>query len=226
LDWGGGIIARNGKGKGKIKRDVSFRTAEIREIGESLASLGLVRIKNGEALNVRRKESLRRALAEAGQPLRWSEVAALSDDPVGVAAGDVKKLVRSGAAALERNVCDELKDKKAEADRLMKVVKSLRDLAEDPGVEYPAEFTYSRTARSAGDGFVMKTETLTLADAEEALRAARKIEKSLPNWSKLRDEVMDELRRKQDTIKSLTGNLSDLVESWRGVLQEVLVTMP
>jgi hypothetical protein len=221
------IIARNGKGKGKkYKRDVSFRTAEIREIGESLASLGLVRIRKGEALNVRRRESLRRALAEAGAPLRWSEVAALSDDPVAVAAGDVKKLVRSGAAALERTVSDELADKKAEAKRLMKIVEGLRELAEDPDVEYPTEFTYTRTARGSGEGFVMKTETLTLADSEEVLRAARKIEKSLPNWAKQRDEVMDDLRKKQETIKTLTGNLSDLVESWRGVLQEVLVTMP
>jgi hypothetical protein len=72
----------------------------------------------------------------------------------------------------------------------------------------------------------MKTETLVLNDHEEALRAARKIEKSLPSWTKTRDEMVDDLKRKQETIKSLTGNLGDLVESWRGVLKEVLVTMP
>jgi hypothetical protein len=88
------------------------------------------------------------------------------------------------------------------------------------------EVTYSRTARSTGEGFVLKTETLTLNDAEEALKAAKKIEKSLPNWTKIRDEMIAELKRQQETIKSMTGNLSDLVESWRGVLKEVLVTMP
>ncbi|MDH3208139.1 MAG: hypothetical protein OEO79_16175, partial [Gemmatimonadota bacterium] len=83
----------------------------------------------------------------------------------------------------------------------------------------------TRTARSPGEGFVVKTETLILNDSEEAARAARKIEKSLPRWARLRDEVIEDLRRKQDTLKELSGSLSDLVESWRGVLQEVLVTM-
>lgn len=192
----------------------------------SLATLGLVKIKKGERLNVRRRESLRRALADAGEPLRWSELAALSPNPVDVAAGDVKKLVKSGARSIERTVEDELLEKKAEVKRLKKVVASLRDLAEDSKIEYPTEVTYSRTAKSTGDGFVLKTETLVLNDAEEALKAAKKIEKSLPNWTKIRDENVGELKRKQDTIKSLTVNLGDLVESWRGVLKEVLVTMP
>jgi hypothetical protein len=188
--------------------------------------LGLVRIKNGSELNVRRRENLRRALAEAGQPLRWADVAAHSDDPVGVASKDVKKLLRSGAISLERSVSDELVEKKAQYVRLTELVVTLDDLAEDPAVEYPAEVTYTRTARSPSEGFVVKTETLVLNDPDEVLRAARKIEKSLPSWAKLRDEVMDDLRRKQDMLKSLTGSLSDLVDAWRGVLQEVLVTMP
>lgn len=230
MPCGGGIIASNGKSNGKKKKSksrgkVSFRTAEVREIGRSLATLGLVRIKKGERLNVRRRENLRRALAEAGEPLRWAEVAALSENPVEVAAGDVKKMVRSGARSIQRTVSDELAEKKAEVRRLKKVVSELRALAEDSDVEYPVEIEYSRTAKSAGEGFVLKTETLELENAEEALKAAKKIEKSLPNWTKLRDEVVADLKRKEDTIKSLTGNLSDLVESWRGVLKEVLVTM-
>ena len=223
---GGGIIASKASGKQKARGTVSFRTTEVKEIGRSLASLGLVRIKKGEKLNVRRRESLRRALAEAGEPLRWAEVAALSDNPVDVAAGDVKKLVRSGAKSLEESVADELKEMKNEVKRLQKVVDSLRKIAEDPKVEYPTEVTYSRTAKGAGEGFVEKTETLVLNDAEEALKAAAKMEKSLPNWTKTRDEVVADLKRKQETIESLKGNLSDLVESWRGVLKEVLVTMP
>lgn len=223
---GGGIIASNGKnGKKKARGSVSFRTAEVREIGRSLASLGLVRIKKGDKLNVRRRESLRRALAEAGEPLKWSEVAALSENPVDVAVGDVKKMVRSGARSIDRDVSDELAEKKAEVKRLKKVVVELRSLAEDGGVEFPVEVTYSRTAKRAGDGFVLKTETLELNDAEEALKAAKKIEKSLPNWTKIRDEMILDLKRQQDTIKELTGDLPDLVASWRGVLKEVLVTM-
>lgn len=225
---GGGIIASNGKKKKKEKArgDVSFRSAEVKEIGRSLASLGLVRITKGEQLNVRRQESLRRALADAGEPLRWAEVAALSENPVDVAAGDVKKLVRTGARLLELGVAEELVEVKNETRLHKKVVQSLRGLAEDPGVEYPTEVTYSRTAKAAGDGFIEKTETLTLNDAEEAQKAADKIEKSLPNWAKTRDEVIADLKRRQDTIETLKDSHSDLVESWRGVLKEVLVTMP
>lgn len=223
---GGGIIASNGRKKKLDRGNISFRSAEVREIGRSLATLGLVRIKKGDRLNVRRRENLRRALAEAGEPLRWSEMAAMSEDPVAVASGDVKKMVRSGARSIEKTVSDELTEKKAEVKRLKKVIDSLRDLAEDSKVEFPTEVTYSRTAKSAGDGFVMKTETLVLNDSEEALKAARRIEKSLPNWTKIRDEMIEDLKRKQDRIKSLTGNLPDLVESWQGLLKEVLVTMP
>jgi hypothetical protein len=134
-------------------------------------------------------------------------------------------MVRSGARSIERSVSDELAEKKAEVKRLKKVVVELRSLAEDGDVEFPVEVTYSRTAKSTGSGFVLKTETLELNDAEEALKAAKKIEKSLPNWTKIRDEMIADLKRKQDTIKALTGNLGDLVESWSGVLKEVLVTM-
>lgn len=206
-------------------RKVSYTSAEVKEIGRSLASLGLVRIDQGTALNVRRRENLRRALAEAGQPLRWADVSALSDDPVGVVAKDVKKLVRSGAISLGRSVSEELVEKEDQYVRLTELVATLDDLAGNPKGEYPAEVTYTRTARSPGEGFVVKTETLILNDSEEAARAARKIEKSLPRWARLRDEVIEDLRRKQDTLKELSGSLSDLVESWRGVLQEVLVTM-
>jgi hypothetical protein len=226
LVLGGGIIASNGRKKQKARGEISFRSAEVKEIGRSLAALGLVRINKGEKLNVRRVEKLRRALAEAGQPLRWSEVAALSDNPIDVAAGDVKKLVRSGARSLERSVADELKEIKGEIKRLEKVAASLRKLAEDPKVEYPTEVTYTRTAKAAGEGFIEKTEELVLNDPEEVLKAAARIEKSLPNWTKVRDEVVADLKRRQDTIDTLKGDLSDLVESWRGVLKEVLVTMP
>lgn len=225
----GAIIAGNGKKNGKKKQrprgKVSFRTAEIREIGRDLATLGLVRIRKGDKLNVRRREKLRRAFAEAGQPLRWNEVAALSEDPVDIAATDVKKMVRSGVKSLGKSLSEELADKRAEMTRLKRVVKQLRDIAEDPDTEYPVEVEYSRSARSSTEGYIVKTETLTLEDAEGALRASRKIEKSLPNWTKVRDEVVADLKRKQDRLEALTGNLSDLVESWRGLLKEVLITM-
>jgi hypothetical protein len=197
----------------------------VKEIGRSLASLGVVRFKKGSALNVRRREKLRRALAEAGQPLRWAEVAALSEDPIGVVSKDLTKLVRSGAKSLGRSASEELVEKKAEYVRLTKLQKTLEKMGGNAKAEYPYEVTYTRTARSPTEGYVVKTETLVLNDADEALRAARKMEKSLPGWAKLRDEAMDDLRRRKDTLESLDGSLGDLVESWRPVLKEVLITI-
>jgi hypothetical protein len=224
---GGSIIAPKAKAKAKRQssRNVSFQSAEVREIGKNLATLGLVRMEKGSKLNVRRREKLRRALREAGAPLRWSVVAATSDDPVAVAAKDLKKLVRSGARSLDRSLTKELADKKSEVTRLTKVVASLQKIAADPKVEYPMEVSYSRTAKGTVGGYVVKTETLTLANSDAALSAARKIEKSLPRWTKLRDEFVEDLKRRRESVEDLTGNLSGLVESWRGMLKEVLVTM-
>jgi len=220
----GDTIGSKKRTKAKKQR-VNLRTAHMREISQNLAELGLLKVQMGEPLNVRRRESVRRTLAEAGKAAGWSDVAALSDDPVEVAAKDVKKMLQSGVRALTKQVEDEVAEKKAEAKELEKLVRSVHKLAKAKSTEYPAEIVYSRTVKSPGEGLITKTETLTVADSDEALKAAENVERSLPRWVSLRDDMLEDLKRKRENLDRLSAALSDLVDSWRGLLKEVLVTM-
>lgn len=197
----------------------------MREIARNLARLGARRVKKGDELNVRRRESVRRALIEAGEELGWARVAALREDPVDVAAKDVKKIMRRGVRSLKRGVTEEMAKKEAEGKKLEKVLATVQSLAENPNGEYPAEITYTRTAKSPVQGLVTKTETLELSDAEEAARAAKKMQKSLPRWAKHREQMLENMERRRENLGQVSRDISDLVDSWRGLLREVLFTM-
>jgi predicted transcriptional regulator len=223
------IIATNGRATkqngGRNGRTVTLRSPEMREIAHNLATLGVRRVGKADALNVRRREAVRRALIEAGEELGWAQVAALRDDPVEVAARDVKKILRSGVRSLKRAVSGEMAEKEAEGERLEEVVETIRSLAADPDLEYPTEITYTRTAKNAVDGFVTKTETIEVSDPEEAMKAAKKIEESLPRWAKQREEMLEDLRRRQQRLEEANDHLAEVVDSWRGLFGEVLVLM-
>lgn len=195
----------------------------MREMAQSLARLGLVRIKKGEPLNVRRREKVRRTLAEAAGTLSWAETTALSKDPVRLATKDLKKIVKRGAKSLCRELDKEIADKKGEGQRLTKIVNQVQALAEDETVEYPAEIVYSATAKSPTSGLVTKTVTLSVDGPEAALKAAAKVERSLPRCEKLRDEMLLELRDTRDRLGGLSRDPSDVVEGWHGLLKDVLV---
>lgn len=209
----GGIIATN------------VRSAEIKELDRTLAALGHRRVTKGAALNVRMHEQVRRTLAEAGHSLGWGAVAATSEDPVAAAATDVKKMLKRGVRSLKRSVATELAEKEVETSELQAVVDTVLKLAEDPDMEFPAEITYSHTAKSHDSGYVTKTETLTLAEPGEAAQAAKKLEKSLPRWEKYRAQMVIELEERDESLGLVTKDLAQLIESWKKVLREVLVTM-
>lgn len=210
----------------KKRKPVSLRSAKVREIALNLTTLGLVRVEKGEALNVRQRENLRRALTEAGEELDWAEVVAVSEDPVTAVAKDVKKMVRSGARSMKREIADELARKKKEEAQLEAVVEKVQDMAEDPKVVYPTEITYHRTANDASRGLITKVETVTVADADEALQTAQTIERSRSKWGKLRTQMLEELKQTQKSLGELSGNVAQVVDSWRGLLKEVIATLP
>jgi len=162
----------------------------MREIALSLAKLGVRRVKKADALSVRRREQVRRALAEAGEALGWPRVAALRDDSVDVAARDVRKILRRGVRSLKRKASRQL-----------------------------------RTAKDPVRGFATRSETLEIGDAEEAKKAAEKMERSLPRWAKHREHMIENLRRRRQSLDEASRQLGDVVESWRGLFQEVLVIM-
>ncbi len=193
-------------------------------MARDLATLGHRRFRQGYPLNVRRREEVRRSLAEAAEELAWDEVVALSDDPVAVVAKDVKKILRSGVRSLEKSLEEELEQKKKETRRLEKVITQVEALAEDPEA-FPAEIEYVHTARKVDSGFPTKVETLTLTDPEEALKAAKKIRKSLPRWDKFRKEAVDELKQRQATLGEMGKDLSDVIDGWRSLLKELVLVI-
>jgi len=204
---------------------VNGEGSDMREIALSLAKLGVRRVKKADALSVRRREQVRRALAEAGEALGWPRVAALRDDSVDVAARDVKKILRRGVRSLKRKASRQLAEKEAEGQRLEEVLETIRSLGEDPDLEYPTVITYTRTAKDPVRGFATRSETLEIGDAEEAKKAAEKMERSLPRWAKHREHMIENLRRRRQSLDEASRQLGDVVESWRGLFQEVLVIM-
>lgn len=198
----------------------------MRQIARQVTALAVLRLKQGGRLNVRQREDLRRALAEAGERMQWSMTAATSEDPVAAVSKSVKKMVRSGARSLKREVADDLTEKKREEARLEKVIEKIREIADDEDMVYPVEISYSHTARDATRGLVTKTETLSFEDAKEARQAAKTIEKRMGRWSKLRDQMLDELKQRQKRVAEVTGNLSEFMDSSQGLLRDVIVTLP
>jgi prefoldin subunit 5 len=54
---------------------------------------------------------------------------------------------------------------------------------------------------------------------------AESIQKSMAKWAKLRDEMQEQLKVKQKRLGSLEQDLPAYVESWQGLLKEVVVTL-
>jgi len=205
--------------------DVSLRSADMRDLAQTLAQLGARRVDKGEPLNTRRREDLRRAFAEAGNALGWSESTALSDRPAAIATKDVKAIVRRGIRSLRREIDRDIEDKGTEIARIEKFVEQLVMIAEDASSEYPMEVSHERTSKSPVSGLITKTETYLLENQSDAERAAKKVEKSIPRWGRLRDQMLIQLDERREGLGALSQDLSGVVESWQGIINDVLVTM-
>ena len=72
---------------------------------------------------------------------------------------------------------------------------------------------------------VTKTEELTFADAEEAERAARTIENKLDSWERLRAQMLEDLKRRQEQLEELKERLAAFTESFRGLVVEVFAIL-
>lgn len=151
-------------------------------------------------------------------------IAVVRDDPLETVNDDVKKMLQSGVKALKQGVEDELKEKRREGARLDKVVAKLEKLADDPEA-FPVELEYEHTARKTGEVFPIKTQTLSLDGPEDALKAAKKLEKSLPRWEKIRMEAIEDLKQRRKTLDAMRKNLSDVMEGWQSLVRDVVVTI-
>jgi hypothetical protein len=194
-------------------------------VGRQVAALALVRTSQGGRLNVRQNEELRRALTEAGDVLRWIEMTVSVSDPVAVVSDDLVKITKSGVKVIEKEIEQELKEKKTEMKRLEAVVAKARKLAEAKDPKLPTDIVYEHTAKAAAQGLITKTETVTVTAPEEATSCADSIEKSMNRWENLRNQMVDGLEKKAAELEIVGGNLSEFVKSQRTVLREVIAVL-
>jgi hypothetical protein len=203
----------------------SSRSDDYRRLGRQVAAIALVRTGQGGRLNVRQKEELRRALAEAGEALLWDEMAIKGKNPLDSIADDLSKLTKSGIRVIEREVETELKGKKTEIKRLEKAVAEARKLSEGKPDAFPMQFSYTHTARAAAQGLITKIEIVEFAAPDEASSCADSIEKSLSRWESLRDQMIDELQKKQSQLGKLHTGLPDFVKAQRTMIREVIAVL-
>lgn len=206
------------------RKRLTLRSSEVQEIARELTTLGLVHVKQEGALNVRQREVLRRALAEAGRALAWDVKAATSSDPMVEVVKDLKKLVQAGAKTLKEETAAELKVKKSEEKNLEKVVESLTKLTEKSEKAFPTEVTYSHTARDITQGFFTKTEIAELEDAGQAKETLQTIEKSLNRWGKLRVQMLEDLQQTDKRLTILSSDLEPFISSSRRLIDELILT--
>ena len=148
-----------------------------------------------------------------------------NQDPVAAASKEMAKLARNGTRALEKDLADEVAVKKAEITQLKAMAKQLHKLSKDKKAEYPVEISYSHTAKTPGQGLVTKTPELVIKDAGDAESAALDIEKRLPRWGDLKDEMLEELKRRQAELDDMRRGLSGFVDSSKRLLAEVFAIL-
>jgi len=198
---------------------------ELADAGRKLAQLALEKLRQDGSLGVRQREQLRRALTTAADALDWDSIPGSRTDRVAAVTRHVAALAEAGADSLEQDIADLLDDKKAEIAELEKVARAVRKLASDEGASFPAEVEYSHTARDGTRTLVTRTETLVLGDADEALSAAATLEKRLEGYAKLRDQMLEDLERRQEQVGEMRHGLSGFVAWSNVVVLEVLATL-
>ena len=157
--------------------------------------------------------------------LRWIDITVGVDDPVAVVADDLTKITKSGVRVIEKEVEDELKAKKSEMKQLEGVVAKARKLAEAKNPKLPTEISYAHTARAAAQGLITKVEVVEVTAPDEATACADSIEKSMTRWENLRDQMVDELQRKQAQLEIVGGSVPEFVRSQHGMLREVMAVL-
>jgi hypothetical protein len=207
------------------KRSLLARSPEIQDVGRQLAVLALAQAAQDGVLGVRQGEQLRRALATAGDILRWTSTAASSSNVIVDVSKDVLTMCKAGSKSIASDLAEELVRKTGEMDQLTEKGTVTRALAEDPDTAYPFEVVYCYTVRDAYSGLVTKTETITVNDAKENNSAADGIERNLTGRGKLRDLMIIDLGQKQERLEEMTRTLPDFVKSTHELLEQVMSTL-
>ena len=206
------------------RKRLTLSSSAVKDIARALTTLGLVHVEQDGLLNVRQTEELRRALAEAGEALAWDVKSATSANPMPDVVKDLKKLLKAGAKTIKAEVAIELKKKGSEERKLEKTVEMLTKLSEKSEKAFPAEISYSHTARDITQGFFTKTEEIVLEDVSQTKETLATVEKSLNRWGKLRVQMHEELQQTDKRLKVLVSDLEPFVISSRRLIDELLLT--
>ena len=209
----------------KSLRSVIARSPEIQDVSRKVASLALTQMAQEGQLNVRQTEQLRRSMAAAGGVLEWGAPAAHSRDAGGEVSKDVLTIAKNGAKYMAGDLVDEMERKKNEIQVMLDTAQQIRKVGESSKTEYPVEITYNYTARDGSQRYTTKLETLTLNDAEEAEKAANKIEGIIESKTKLADLMLLDLEQKQIRLEEMKRGLPDFVKSSRPLLDEVMANL-
>lgn len=195
---------------------------EVLELGRKVALLALERTRQNGRLNVRQRDQLRRAFARTAEARSW---VLIPDDDVAKATHDLAGLAEAGVRSLTNDLETEVAAKNKEMKQLQDVARSVRKMAMSAQTSYPAEVEYSHTARQGSQNLVTKIETLTLSDAAEAEAAAATLEKSMESWERLRNQMLEELKHRQQQIELARQSLPSFLDAYQGLVGEVLAVL-
>ena len=194
---------------------------ELAEARRKLASLALEWRQNG-ALGLRHHEVLRRTLSFAGQALGWDVLPGSSTDRLSAAKTDVTKMAKGGVDLLSDDLSEVLDRKKTEMAALKKVAETVKEMANDPKAQYPADVQIAFTARNGLGHLITKSESLVLRDGTEASRVADDLVRRETDRTRLRDEMIEKLKLSQRELGDLKKELPSFVEWARPILADVL----
>lgn len=137
---------------------------------------------------------------------------------------DVNRLTKSGLGALEKDLETEISEKRQEIKRLERLVKDLSKLAGKDSSEFPIEVEYNYTAAQEDD-YITKTAELELDGPDSAEQAAKKLEKQIDRYGRLRDQMVESLKLKRKALGETKADLKDFVGSTRPLAKEVLAVL-
>jgi hypothetical protein len=104
-------------------------------------------------------------------------------------------------------------------------VKILSELADVDASEFPTEVTYQYTATQGKGAFRTEDEDLTIEDPDSAEQAAQGLEKRLDRLGRLRDGMLDELKRQKSTVGEAKSEVEDFVRGALPLVADVLATL-
>jgi t-SNARE complex subunit (syntaxin) len=185
----------------------------------------VARQKQDGRFRVRQREQLRRTLQDAAEALEWDVVTAIVDDPIDELAQDVQRLTKAGIRAIEKDLEAEIQEKRQELKKIERTVTTLEGLSEKSESDFPTEVTYQYTSSQGNGIYSTKEEEVLVESPTEAAEAAARLEKRIARLTRLRDEMVEELKRHRGSVNEAKSQLVEFVTGTRHLVHEVVATL-